>query len=195
MTGCLLLFTKSTDLEMWEAGFPQPKFLQDFATLPKSLWPSESLLGCQWISWKYLYKARQMGISYCPLPRNCISCPEFAPSIPWWRVQGQPGVLSPCQRPIWFDPLRPLAFVAIGFCICSKANKFLALKFRAFHAGPGSPSQQAKPSPEDYAAESSTVCTDEALITFRYFLKPHWSDFRYMLCQDLRPVFKSTWLP
>ena len=55
-------------------------------------------------------------------------------------------------------------------------------------AGPGSASQQAG---EDYAAESSTVCTNEALITFRYFLKPHWSDFRYKLCQVAPPSFKS----
>ena len=55
-------------------------------------------------------------------------------------------------------------------------------------AGPGSASQQAG---EDYAAESSTVCTNEALITFRYFLKPHSSDFRYKLCQVAPPSFKS----
>ena len=33
---------------------------------------------------------------------------------------GLSGVLL--LPPIWFDPLRPLAFVAIGFCICSKGK-------------------------------------------------------------------------
>ena len=189
MTGCLLLFTREKQASHNQNSCRILRLCPKVSDLPRVYWVVNELAGSTCTKpdkWAFLIALSRGIVFLVPNLRRAFHDEES-------RVNG--GVLFPCQRPIWFDPVRPLAFVAIGFCICSKANKFLALKFRAFHAGPGSPSQQAKPSPEDYAAESSTVCTDEALITFRYFLKPHWSDFRYMLCQDLRPVFKSTWLP
>ena len=79
------------------------------------------------------------------------------------RPPGSTGCPLPSQRPIWFDPLRPLAFVAIGFCICSKANQFLAkqISCRQIPCIPGlarvtlGGSHQGRPCPEDYAGESS----------------------------------------
>ena len=52
-------------------------------------------------------------------------------------------------------------------------NKFLAVEFRAFHACPGSPGRQRPPWIMQGWAPS-TLCIDQSLITFRYFLKLIW---------------------
>ena len=130
---------------------PLPTFLRDFATLPKSAWPSQSRLGRQWISWKWLYKARQMGISYCSPAELYFFSLICADSIPLMRRgghQGQQGVLFQAKDQYGSTHCGLWLSLPLGFVFAAKQtnflpNRFLAVKFRAFQAWPGSPLEAA----------------------------------------------------
>ena len=74
-----------------------------------------------------------------------------------WQIKGMLGCPS-TPRPIWFEPGQPLAFAAIGFCICSKRNQFLAKQISCrqiprIPGGPGSPLPSRPPSTKSTVPE------------------------------------------
>ena len=100
------------------------------------------------------------------------------------------------EPPIWFDPLRPLAFVAIGFCICSKANQFLAkqISCRGIPSIPRLPRVTWPPtSPMDYAGLSPLYTVHRPVFDYIQILfKTHLRDD--MLCQISQRTIQRSWL-